>query len=184
MMDPGQESTQPASHYWQSRLDNQSDCVAQSSDLASDNTTRQLSDCDLKFPEEDSSKLQASSSSSSGLFSFYDSSLQSPERRHFHERNSPRKALYDEHSSSPDNCQTSQVRNISDHISTYDRNISIQVSSSVSVAETVLYTRDRQSGKADTQDSNWDINDPDIPARIEQYVRILYFYISPPSPEH
>ena len=40
------------------------------------------------------------------------------------------------------------------------------------MGETLLYTRDRQAGKADTQDSNWDINDPDIPARIEQYVRI------------
>ena len=40
----------------------------------------------------------------------------------------------------------------------------------MSVGETLVYTRDRQSGKADTQDSNWDINDPDIPARIEQYV--------------
>ena len=53
-----------------------------------------------------------------------------------------------------------------------DPNISLQVSSSVSVGESLLYTRDRQAGKADTQDSNWDINDPDIPARIEQYVRI------------
>ena len=117
MMDPGQESTQPASHYWQSRLDNQSDCVAHSSDLSSDKTPRQLSDCDVKFAEEDSIKLQASSSSSSSssrLFNFYDSSLQSPERRHFQERNSPRKGLYDEHSSSPDNCQTSQVRIKSD----------------------------------------------------------------------
>ena len=45
----------------------------------------------------------------------------------------------------------------------------------MSVGETLLYSRDRQSDKADTQDSNWDINDPDIPARIEQYVRILLF---------
>ena len=62
-----------------------------------------------------------------------------------------------------------------------DPNISLQVSSSVSVGESLLYTRDRQAGKADTQDSNWDINDPDIPARIEQYVRILVFTFPPPE---
>lgn len=48
----------------------------------------------------------------------------------------------------------------------------------MSVGETLLYSRDRQSDKADTQDSNWDINDPDIPARIEQYVRIVFLYFS------
>ena len=57
----------------------------------------------------------------------------------------------------------------------------LQVSSSVSVGESLLYTRDRQTGKADTQDSNWDINDPDIPARIEQYVRISVFTFPPPE---
>ena len=62
-----------------------------------------------------------------------------------------------------------------------DPNISLQVSSSVSVGEGLLYTRDRQAGKADTQDSNWDINDPDIPARIEQYVRIIVFTFPPPE---
>ena len=62
-----------------------------------------------------------------------------------------------------------------------DPNISLQVSSSVSVGESLLYTRDRQAGKADTQDSNWDINDPDIPARIEQYVRIRVFTFPPPE---
>ena len=48
---------------------------------------------------------------------------------------------------SPDTCQTSQV--------------------SSSVSECLLY---KEPGKTDSQESNWDINDPDIPARIEQHV--------------
>ena len=34
----------------------------------------------------------------------------------------------------------------------------------------MLYTADRQTAKSDSQDSNWDINDPDIPARIDLHV--------------
>ena len=48
--------------------------------------------------------------------------------------------------------------------------MTVKVSSSV--GETMLYTADRQTAKSDSQDSNWDINDPDIPARIDQYVSI------------
>ena len=48
---------------------------------------------------------------------------------------------------SPDTCQTSQV--------------------SSSVSECLSY---RQPGKTHSPDSGWDINDPDIPARIEQHV--------------
>ena len=125
---------------------------------SSEKPLRQQNDCETKFSEEDPCKIQASSSSR--MFSFYDSSLQSPERRMFpergEERGSPRKTLYEDHSSSPDNCQTSQV--------------------SSSVGESLLYNRerDRQSNKSDSQDNNWDINDPDIPARIDQYVRIVF----------
>ena len=46
--------------------------------------------------------------------------------------------------------------------------MTVKVSSSV--GETMLYTADRQTAKSDSQDSNWDINDPDIPARIDLHV--------------
>lgn len=50
--------------------------------------------------------------------------------------------------------------------------MTVKVSSSV--GETMLYTADRQTAKSDSQDSNWDINDPDIPARIDQYVSFRF----------
>ena len=55
--------------------------------------------------------------------------------------------VYHDPKESPDTCQTSQV--------------------SSSVSEYLLY---KEPGKTNSQESNWDINDPDIPARIEQHV--------------
>ena len=47
------------------------------------------------------------------------------------------------------------------------------------MGESLIYPgRDRQQSKSDSQDSNWDINDPDIPARIDQYVRMTLFLLS------
>ena len=112
-MNTGHDNT----HYWQLGIDNESgrqtsppeqplltnqvlpDCVTESSDQRQDKTPRQHND------QEESRKLQASSSSR--IFSFYEPSVQSGERREFQER-------YEEHSSSPDTCQTSQVRAVRD----------------------------------------------------------------------
>ena len=62
--------------------------------------------------------------------------------------------VYHNPKESPDTCQTSQV--------------------SSSVSECLLYN---ESGKTDSQESNWDINDPDIPARIEQHVSSFFGYL-------
>ena len=75
--------------------------MAESSLQISDKAVRQHNDLELKYSEEETRKLQASSSSR--IFSFYESSLE--------ERGPARKSLYDDHSS-PDNCQTSQVRTV------------------------------------------------------------------------
>ena len=62
--------------------------------------------------------------------------------------------VYPHQPESPDTCQTSQV--------------------SSSVSECLLY---KEHGKTDSQESNWDINDPDIPARIEQHVSSYFGYL-------
>ena len=46
-----------------------------------------------------------------------------------------------------------------------------QVSSSVGEGDVVRLSQASQP-LSDSGDNNWDINDPDIPARIEQYVSI------------
>lgn len=115
-MNTGHDNT----HYWQLGIDNDSgrqnsppehpllnnqvlpDCVTESSDQRPDKTPRHHND------QEESRKLHASSSSR--IFSFYEPSVQSGERREFQERDPARTSLYEEHSSSPDTCQTSQVR--------------------------------------------------------------------------
>jgi hypothetical protein len=87
----------------------------------------------------------------------YPNKTQSPDTRHMYpnQTQSPDTIpVYPSQSQSPDTCQTSQV--------------------SSSVSESLLY---RLPGRTDNQDSNWDINDPDIPARIEQYVSSCVCYL-------
>ena len=110
----------------------------------------------------DTRHMYPSQTQSPDTIQFYPSQTQSPDTEQAYpiRAQSPDTIpVYPSQSQSPDTCQTSQV--------------------SSSVSESLLY---RQSGKTDNQDSNWDINDPDIPARIEQYVSsclgYLYYYFT------
>ena len=98
----------------------------------------------------DTRNLHPASTHSPDTLQAYHSETHSPDTRHLQplQTQSPDAIqAYPSQSESPDTCQTSQV--------------------SSSVSECLSY---RHPGKTDSPDSSWDINDPDIPARIDIHV--------------
>ena len=118
-----------------------------------ESSTRQIYQRD--YP--DTMSVYPSQTQSPDTRQVYNRQTQSPDTREVYPSRSQSPETtqcYPSQTQSPDTCQTSQV--------------------SSSVSESLLY---RQSGKTASQDSNWDINDPDIPARIEQHVSSCLGYL-------
>jgi hypothetical protein len=122
--------------------------------LYSESDTRQLYQLPDRTESQDDRQLFSESPDTRKL---YTSQTNSPDTKQLYSvqtESSDTRQVYPSQTESPDTCQTSQV--------------------SSSVSERLLY---RQPGKTDSQESNWDINDPDIPARIEQHVSSCLGYL-------